>query len=269
MARMQKQELAQPDQITSGGLTALVRPGRTGGRRPRWRGLAKPRVAERAAIGFLRSSVHGLIAAGLVVATLVASGLGCSGPGTGVQPDKPKDLELAFQRAARWTGVVLQGSSLTGPRMNVRLKEAQVTGFIDGQGFSLDLDEQGLGGVGTSGNIAADVESVPGAVGISGTWNGSRVRLVADQKKIDGTVPILGGRGDNTFVNVLNCQYQLERSETEPNVYEGVSVCQGLPEQTRIELDPRFWRLEPRKAAAIILLLLQAPPRSYSEALIQ
>lgn len=208
-----------------------------------------------------QSTGKGAVACGKgAVACLIAlvSTIGCAH----VPTARAGDLAFGLQRGGRWSGFTWKDDRLVGPRINAGFSDGALTGFVDGRGFTVDIENGRLSGTGTAGNIAVDVSGDPAQIAARGFWNNSRLRLELTPAHMEVTVPVTAG---NTFGSVDTCQYVLDSKE--PGVYEGSSICHGLAQPTRLEFPPSLWKLPPERATAALLTLLMIPPTTSTEPL--
>jgi hypothetical protein len=182
-------------------------------------------------------------------------------------------IEVGLRRGSAWSTLTVRPPYVIGPRVNLRLNKGQFSGTIDGRAVSIKADEQGISGTGPLGNVAIDINGGPEELLVDGTWNDSRVNFRMTPDSVRGTmaVGVTGphdpdtGRG-RRFSNVLSCQYVLDHVEPD-GTRTGTSICQGLPEETRLEV-PRAaqgW-LTRAELVVVLLALFSSPPMTNMEA---
>jgi hypothetical protein len=204
-------------------------------------------------------------------------------------PELEGGAEMALRRGAAWSTLKVRPPYAIGPRVNLHfLKQGQVSGRIDSGGdrpedraagaVSLTIDEQGIQGTGPFGAVAVDVEEGPETLTFEGTWNDSRVNFKITNDSFKGTIPIRRfdirrlDRDDrsrpfplDTVGGVTTCQYVLDHTNPD-GAREGTSICNGMPEQTRLEIPRQVHAFLTRKELVVVLLaLLSTPPSSSLE----
>jgi len=205
-----------------------------------------------------------------------ASALGCKGPAGGGLPELEGGAEVALRRGSSWSTIKVRPPYAIGPRVNLHFyKKGMVSGNIDAgtimdgriSSLNLTIDEQGIQGEGPYGSVAVDVEDGPETLNFEGTWNGSRVTFTITANAVKGTIPIRRvGRADSVG-GVTSCQYVLDRLASD-GAREGTSICNGMPEETRLEVAPRVNAFLTRKELVVVLLaLFSTPPQTSLEPL--
>lgn len=191
-------------------------------------------------------------------------------------PELEGGAEMALRRGAAWSTLKVRPPYAIGPRVNLHFyKKGQVSGNIDAGtmmdnrlgSVNLKIDEEGISGSGPYGAVAVDIEEGPETLSFEGTWNGSRVTFKITNDSFNGTIPIRRfGRADS-IANVTSCQYVLDKT-TADGAREGMSICAGLPEQTRLEIPRQVHAFLTRKELVVVLLaLLSTPPSTSLEGL--
>jgi hypothetical protein len=217
---------------------------------------------------------------GISFALLLAAMSGCKGAQP--LPELEGGAEMALRRGSAWSTVKVRPPYAIGPRVNLHFyKKGQVSGNIDSGGgmpngriagaVSLTIDEEGIQGSGPYGAVAVDVEEGPETLTFEGTWNDSRVTFKITNDSFKGTIPIRRfGREDgrrpfplDTIAGVTSCQYVLDHT-TPDGAREGTSICNGLPEQTRLEIPRQVHAFLTRKELVVVLLALLSTPPSTS-----
>lgn len=207
---------------------------------------------------------------GLVLFVVCAITVGCkhSRP----LPQTEGGVEVGLRRGAAWSTLTVRPPYVIGPRVNLRLNKGQFTGSIDSRPVNIKADAQGLSGTGPLGNVAVDINGGPEELLIDGMWNDARVNFRITPQSLRGTIMVgVAGRHDpdtgrgRRFSNVLSCQYVLDKVEPD-GTRSGTSICQGLPEETRLEV-PRAaqgW-LTRAELVVVLLSLFSSPPTTTME----
>jgi hypothetical protein len=201
-------------------------------------------------------------------------------------PELTGGAEMALRRGAAWSTIKVRPPYAIGPRVNLHFNHGEVSGQIDpGEGFEsrsemlqtrpgpvnrygavhLTINDEGIQGSGPYGAVAVDVEEGPSELTFDGTWNGARVHFTVTADELKGSIPIRRfGRSDSVG-NVSTCQYTLDHV-TPDGAREGSSICNGLPEQTRLEIPRQVEAWLTRKEMVVVLLaLLSTPPHTVME----
>jgi hypothetical protein len=113
---------------------------------------------------------------------------------------------------------------------------------------------------------------------VEGTWNGSRVHFVVTSESLQGSllvplrrpaagVPVSLGEQDFRSRDRMTayCQYVLDRTNSD-GTRTGMSICNGLPEDTVLEI-PRVvqgW-LTQQELVVVLLTLLSTPKLTSME----
>lgn len=214
------------------------------------------------------------VAFGVLTMALAAGG-GCRA--VEPLPEIQGGAELALRRGAAWATIKVRPPYAIGPRVNLKFSKNKVSGQLDsgvtdrrsGSSFrgslSLTLTEEGIQGSGPFGGVAVDVAEAPEVLEFEGTWNGSRVTFKITADSVKGTVPIHSFGDAASLASVASCQYVLDKV-TPDGAREGVSICGGMPEQTRLEVPRQVDAWLTRKELVVVLLaLLSTPPTSSHE----
>jgi hypothetical protein len=220
------------------------------------------------------------VARGISSALLLTALAGCRGAQP--LPELEGGAEMALRRGAAWSTLKVRPPYAIGPRVNLHfLKQGQVSGHIDSGGgmpndrmagaVNLTIDAEGIQGTGPFGAVAVDVEEGPETLTFEGTWNDSRVTFKITNDSFKGTIPIRRlGREDgrrpfplDTVAGVTSCQYVLDHT-TPDGAREGTSICNGMPEQTRLEIPRQVHAFLTRKELVVVLLALLSTPPSTS-----
>jgi hypothetical protein len=192
---------------------------------------------------------------------LTAGALGCRAQMQPL-PDLEGGVELALRRGGAWSTITVRPPHVIGPRVTLEINKKEITGTIDGQGLKLTLEAGGFKGHGPNGPVAVDVDGNADQLVIEGTWNGGRVHFDITLDHVKGSLPLLQGR---RFSQDFYCQYVLDHKEAD-GARLGTSICNGLPEDTRLEVPSRVQGWLTREELAVVLLaLFSSPPFSNAE----
>ncbi len=188
-------------------------------------------------------------------------------------PEVKGGVELGLRRGSAWSTLTVRMPYVIGPRVQLELKRGVFTGSINGYPVHLNVEADGVAGSGPMGQVAIDLSEGPDKLVIEGTWNGSRVHFEITSASLRGSVAVYvrGSSGDipraPTAGDVHTCQYVLDKVERDGS-RSGTSICDGLPEDTLVEV-PRAvlgW-LTRQELAVVLLALLSAPPYTTMETL--
>lgn len=199
--------------------------------------------------------------------SLLAGGCGSrAAGGQGGGPSGLKELEggveLGLRRGSAWSTLTVRPPHVIGPRVNLEIRKGVIAGSIDGRGANLKLDGTSIHGTGPMGSVAVEIADAADKTEIDGTWNGSRVHFTVSPESLKGTISIYQGR---RFDQVFRCQYVLDRVEQD-GARTGTSICNGLPEETRIEVPAKVQAWLTRTELVVVLLaLLSSPPYTSFE----
>lgn len=195
---------------------------------------------------------------------LLASGGGCGGSSGMGLPELKGGIEMGLQRGSGWTTLTVKPPYIIGPRTNLKLVDGVFSGNIDGRPVKLYIQDEGIHGQGPYGNVNVEIHESPDTMTIEGSWNDSRVHFKVTEESFRGTIPIWNDNS-SPIRTAESCQYVLD-SVAEDGSRMGSSICNGLPENTRIEVPAAIqdWMTRP-ELTAVLLALLSSPPTTYQE----
>ncbi len=171
-------------------------------------------------------------------------------------------VEIALRRGAVWSTLTVRLPHIIGAASSLRISRGQMTGTIGGQAVNIRIEADGASGTGPGGVVAIDLEEDPDELEFSGTWSGARVNFKITTDSFRGTIPIRSGRNS---LATSTCNYMLDKVESN-GARSGFSTCNGLPEETLVEIPPQIQRWLTRSELAVVLLaLLSAPPYTNME----
>ena len=173
----------------------------------------------------------------------------------GQRPAGPQiGVDVGLKRGGSWTTFNVRPSRFMGSTGSIEFKKGQAMGFLNNQSVRLEIKPDELTGV-AGGRVALDVDAQDGKVEISGLWNDERVHFVVTPDVLRGTItgaqPTMMGGG------LGHCQYVLDKMETD-GARTGVSICSGMPEQTRLEFPSTIEKWLGRGEVVVVLLALLA-----------
>lgn len=158
---------------------------------------------------------------------------------------------------------------LSGPFFSLQLRQNVLSGWVSGDtapGGSLHvtIEDDGAAGHGPHGPVAMDFFEQDADTVAEGVWNGQRVHLVFGEQGLRGTVADKdSGRGADKRGSW--CQYVLDHADG-PRTFTGVSICAGLPQQTRLDVPPAALSFLRRpELVTLLVVLLSSPPLAVAE----
>lgn len=204
---------------------------------------------------------RGFIGPVLMAAAVASAVAGCASRGPRGSGGGLKELEggveLGLRRGSSWATITVRPPHAIGPRVNLEIRKGAVVGSIDGRSANLKIDGQSIHGTGPMGSVAVEIQDEADRTEIDGTWNGSRVHFIITPGSLKGSIAIFQGP---RFDQVFTCQYVLEHLEPD-GARTGTSICNSLPEETRIEVPAKLqsWLTQP-ELVVVLLALLSSPP---------
>jgi hypothetical protein len=188
----------------------------------------------------------------LIVAALPFLALGCRF----VKPMQELEggIELGLRRGAAWQTIKVRPPYVIGPTASLELKKGVFSGMsATGELVRINVDREGAIGRGP-GRVDMDFATGVDEFIIDGVWNNKRVHFRITSDSLHGSLQTTGGY----------CQYVLD--EMRDGARQGMSICSGLPEETRLEIPMpiQAW-LTPSELAVVLLELLSDPPTTILE----
>lgn len=197
---------------------------------------------------------------GIVAFTL---SVGCANSELGLRELKG-GVEMGLQRGSGWTTLTVKPPYIIGPRTNLKLQDGVFTGNIDGRPVKLYIEQEGIHGQGPYGNVNVEIYDSPDTMTIEGSWNDSRVHFKVTGESFRGTIPVWNDNS-SPIRTAQSCQYVLD-AVAEDGSRVGSSICNGMPENTRIEVPGEVQDFMTRAELTVVLLaLLSSPPTTYQE----
>jgi hypothetical protein len=170
-------------------------------------------------------------------------------------PELEGGIELALRRGSAWQTIKVRPPYVIGPTASLKLNKGNFVGMsAAGDLVHIQVKADGALGMGP-GRVDIDFERDSEAFVIEGVWNDARVHFRISDSSFRGSL-----RGNNGF-----CQYTLDETLVD-GARRGISICSGLPEETRLEipLSVQKW-LTSGELAIVMLELLTAPPTTTLE----
>jgi hypothetical protein len=191
----------------------------------------------------------------LLAAAVIAAAAGCRGAMQPL-PELAGGVEVGLRRGASWSTLSVKPPYVIGPRVTLHLKKDVFTGTIDGSPVNLQVEADGIKGQGPAGQVSIDINDSPDKLVIEGSWNGQRAHFEITTDALRGSLAIYSSRRLGTS---FYCQYVLDRTEQDARL--GTSICNGLPEETRLEIPrPVLAFLTKPELVVVMLTLLSSPP---------
>jgi hypothetical protein len=190
------------------------------------------------------------------VIALLAAGCGAAttGAGRGEGADRPA---IALQRGGSWSTLSVAPPRIIGPSVELQLKNGDLRGFAGGGAMDVHIGNAEASGYGPSGPVELDMENRNGQLVVAGMWNGGPVHLTLAPGALHGSVI---RRGSGRVASEQSCGYELDRQEGS-GALVGRSTCGGMPQETRLEIDPRVaGLLTPTEMTVVLVAALASPP---------
>jgi hypothetical protein len=182
-------------------------------------------------------------------------------------PQLEGGVEIGLRRGASWSTYTVKPPHVIGSRGSLELRRGRMTGSIGGRGVNLAITKDRISGH-AGGTVEIDIFGGPDDLDLEGLWNGARVHFRITPDSLRGTITKIEA-DTNTLASVAatvgQCQYVLDNPEPD-GVRTGISICSGLPEETRIEFPPEAQRwFTQTEQVAVLLALLASPPLTALE----
>jgi hypothetical protein len=195
-----------------------------------------------------------------VVALVSVTALALSGCGAGIANRTGDDApEIAIQRGGAWSTLSVAPPRIVGPTVELQLEHGVLRGFAGGGAVDVQIGHNEASGYGPSGPVQLQLSDRDGEVVVEGMWNGGPVHFTLSAGAVKGSIVRRGGR---SLASEQSCGYELGRSGQQgAGAYVGRSSCGGMPQETRLEIDPRVPRLlTPTEMTVVLVAALAAPP---------
>jgi hypothetical protein len=146
-----------------------------------------------------------------------------------------------------------------GPSVELQLRQGVLRGFSGGGAVDVRIGHNEASGYGPSGPVQLELSDRDGELVVEGMWNGGPVHFTLSAGALKGSIVRRGGR---SLASEQSCGYELGRSDRAgAGAYVGRSSCGGMPQETRLEIDPRVPRLlTPTEMTVVLVAALAAPP---------
>jgi hypothetical protein len=192
------------------------------------------------------------------------------------QSERPFAPSIGLQRGSGSSSLVLRPPYIFGPAFTLRLQGSELTGWSSGDlapsgTLRVKIDDAGAAGQGPHGSIAVDYLPVEAGTLVDGLWNGERTRMLFSADGIRGFVAdnSVGVRPVRNAIEPVarhsSCQYLLRAVQID-GAFTGTSSCEGMPEDTRLQIPPVALALFTRSELITLLVaVLSAPPAARAE----
>jgi hypothetical protein len=165
--------------------------------------------------------------------------------------------EIAIQRGGAWSTLTVAPPRIVGPSVELQLKQGVLRGFAGGGAMDVQIGRNEASGYGPSGPVQLEVESRDGQLVVGGMWNGGPVHFTLSDGVVKGSIV---RRSSRTIAGEQSCGYELGRTGTS-GPFVGRSSCGGMPQETRLEIDPRVPKLlTPTEMTVVLVAALATPP---------
>jgi hypothetical protein len=173
-------------------------------------------------------------------------------------PELEGGVEMALRRGASWSTLKVRPPYVIGPLVNLHLKKNAFTGTIETRPVNLKIEPGVIRGTGPFGDVSIDIDDGADKTVIEGSWNGQHTHFEITTDAMKGSLPVYAGQ---SLTAAFYCQYVLDRVDPKDGARLGTSICNGLPEETRLEV-PRAvlgW-LTRQELVVVLFALLSSPP---------
>jgi hypothetical protein len=192
-----------------------------------------------------------------VVAVLVPVA-GCGGLNASARSEADARPEIAIQRGATWSTLSFAPPRIIGPSVQLELSNGGLRGFAGGGAMDVHIGNGEASGFGPNGPVSISVENHDGQTLVGGMWNGGTVHFTFAAGELHGSV--IRRSGGRRLAGEQSCGYELGGTDAR-GALVGTSTCGGMPQATRLEIDPRVPRLMTSTELAVVLVAaLAAPP---------
>lgn len=170
---------------------------------------------------------------------------------------------VAIRRGSTWATYSFALPRIIGPTVELRLEHGILRGLMASRALNVTIRPGGADGFGPNGPVNLSITGREAGLEVHGMWNGGPVHLVLEPDVLRGSV-IVRPRGAGEALEV-SCGYRLDRVDA-GGALVGSSACGGLPQDTRVEIDPRLrQQLAAHELAVFLIAALAAPPISTGE----
>jgi hypothetical protein len=105
--------------------------------------------------------------------------------------------------------------------------------------------------------VAVNIDSDPDKLVLDGMWNGTHTHFDITAGSLKGSLAVFSGR---RFSSSFYCQYTLDRVDPQDGARLGISICGGLPEDTRLEIPRPITSMLKREELVVVVLTLLSSP---------
>jgi hypothetical protein len=179
---------------------------------------------------------------------------GCAHRGGGGPDAKPA---IAIQRGSSWSSLSVDLPHITGPTGQLKLENGELSGVVGAGVLQVKIEGDRAEGFGPSGPVQMSVTREGDALKVDGMWNGGPVHLTVGPGGLRASVI---RRGSRFAAGQASCAYTLDKVDASGAIV-GSSICAGMPQETRLEIDPRVRAaLGPTELSVLLVALLSTPP---------
>jgi hypothetical protein len=183
---------------------------------------------------------------------------------------------ITLVRGVNGSSLAMRPPYLSGEDFSLTFRKNTLFGWVSpataGGALRVEVKDDAAVGFGPHGAVGMDIIDEGDGTLADGLWDGQRVHLSFALSGLTGTVADVrqarpacadaaGASG--------SCEYTLERHTggvDRGGVFEGFSICAGMPQRTRLEVPPSASALLSRSELVTVLVaLLSAPPLTQSE----
>jgi hypothetical protein len=196
--------------------------------------------------------------ASLLMISAASAFSGCAS--TGAKGDAP--AEVALRRGGSWATYSIKPPRIVGPTAALELKDDSLHGMLASRSMDVKITDGGASGFGPGGPVNITITPQDGQTIVDGLWNGGPVHFVFAPDGVKGSVVVWQGR---MAAQQASCSYTLDKLEPS-GAHSGVSICGGMPQDTRLEVLASTAKvLDPNELAVLLVAAFSAPPLATNE----
>lgn len=170
--------------------------------------------------------------------------------------------EVALRRGSAWSTYNLELPRISGPSANMVLEDGRLTGMLASRSLDVKIEEGQASGFGPGGPVNLTITREGPETRVDGMWNGAPVNLRFAPSLVKGSVVVWQGR---LVAQQASCGYHLDKVESN-GALSGTSTCQGMPQQTRLEVQAATAKvLTATELTVLLVAALSSPPISPNE----
>jgi hypothetical protein len=176
-------------------------------------------------------------------------------------PELHGGVELGLRRGPRWSHVTVRPPYVIGPRDNLRIRKGKLQGSLDSNLVYIETDRDGATGSIGQKAIELAIENGPDELTVWGNWRYGPVHLHITPERFEASIATGGLDRYPLTASVRFCQYVLDQT-TEDGARTGTSICEGMPQDTRLEVPAQLYSwLTHSELTVLLLSMLSAPPQ--------